>query len=113
MKILALDPIMTFIDKKLSIYRVHGSSMSHQRKKMRKGFIMAVKKQQKLFFHNKGMNILLKEQLKKIKWRYREESPFDRIWHRLSKTFHRAYVKSIPWPIQKICYRIMKGKFPA
>jgi glycosyltransferase involved in cell wall biosynthesis len=52
MKIFALNPVITFVDKKLSIYRVHGSSMSHQRKKMRKGFIMAVKKQQKLFFHN-------------------------------------------------------------
>lgn len=112
MKILALNPVITFIDKKLSIYRVHRESLSKNREKMRKGFVMAVKKQQKLFHDNKEISKLLKQQLRKVRRRYHEKSPLEKAWHTFSNSLHKVYSKSVPWPIQKICYRIVKGKFP-
>lgn len=112
MQVLALNPIIMFVDKRLSIYRVHVESMSKKREKMRKGFVMAVKKQQKLFHDNKGISRLLKQQLKKVKRRYPKKSPLEKAWHILSNSLHKVYSKSVPWPIQKICYRIVKGKYP-
>lgn len=101
MRILAFDPCVVHIDSKLAVYRVHATSMSHQRKEMGKGFLSAVRKQKKQLKDDHEVVELLNLQLVKIKKRYHFYLSTAAIWRQLNLVLRRVYERKVPWPIQK------------
>jgi glycosyltransferase involved in cell wall biosynthesis len=110
MKILRLQPRIFPVDDELAIYRAHTQSMSRQHKKMRDGFIAAVRNQKKRFKNDRVMQGLLDAQLAKIERRYQIPTHFakrrEAIKSKLQAKFRKLYCSIIPWPIQKVVTKI-------
>jgi hypothetical protein len=66
---------MIYLSEVLAVYRVHDDSMARDRPAMRRGFIRAIKKQQRFFWHDREVSRLLAAKLVATREYYRDHGP--------------------------------------
>lgn len=99
MQIFALDPLVFHIDEVLAIYRLHDDSICVDRGKLAIGFEKAIRKQQRIFEHDRAMRKILEAKMNEL----RSNQHFrDRGMALVRNRLARAYKRSTPWPIQKL-----------
>ena len=89
LRIFALKPSICYIDAKLAVYRFQSQSMCRDLRRMRRGFLMAIKKQRSSFAGDKVMQGLLDQKRREVFQVYREYAPFyplRRFVGRIAKT---------------------------
>ena len=81
MQIFACMPALGYVDEELAIYRVHPSSMCRNRGTMRRGFLKAIRKQQRLLRKNRELVLALKAKRREVKRAYADGGPFANLRH--------------------------------
>lgn len=99
MQIFATDPEVHLVDAPLAIYRLHGSSMCTDRSSMWAGFSKAIRKQQRVFKHDRIMRAILKRKFSEKRQAYHIQTRLERL------TCGRLR-QITPWPIQQVVHKI-------
>ncbi len=68
-------PFVFFVNKKLAVYRIRSTAMSYDKKKMKEGFLKAIKKQKELFPPNSYEHSLLRIRYNREKYGYGSINP--------------------------------------
>jgi glycosyltransferase involved in cell wall biosynthesis len=93
MSVLALNPRLIYINEKHAAYRLHDGASTRDMVSMRKGFLKAIRKQQRLFQHNPEMYEILARKAYAVKHLYRDYAPVRRVWL-LFTAWPRAFIVS-------------------
>ena len=80
MRIFACKPTLRYVDVKLAIYRIGSNSMCSNRAGMRKGFLAAIRKQQRLLRRNRVLVRALKTKRREIERVYADCKLSSKIW---------------------------------
>jgi len=75
MRILALKPVVLYIDRKLVIYRRHEASMVRDKDLMRSGFLQSLRKQRDLHRDNKELRWILGQRIRDLLGPEEKEPP--------------------------------------
>jgi len=76
MNILRYKPRVYFVEKELAIYRIGSSSMSRNYKQMKRGFLQAIKKQQRNYSFYSQESIMLKIKYMRVYFRITRQNRF-------------------------------------
>ena len=102
MNVFALSPKVVFIDRVLAYYRVSRDSRCSNRVKMRESYLKAINKQIQKHELNKDVVKKLHRRKKEINFLYRDVSPLVTMMERCHPKIKKAYIRIVPWRIQKI-----------
>ena len=103
MRLLAGRRTMVYLDEPLAIYRLHESSMCHNRPAMRRGFLQAIKKQRDLFKNDPEMAALFSEKLRLTRHHYGDSSPLSWL-----STIPSRYVFGAPVHLKALVARALR-----
>lgn len=98
-QIFSLNPIIKLTASTLAVYRINGSSMCVDHKKMEYGFCVAIRKQMNSFKGNADIHAKLSKKLNNTKIFYRKKR--WRLYYDRYLKYNHTYAKIVPWPIQK------------
>jgi glycosyltransferase involved in cell wall biosynthesis len=107
MRIFALTPVIKLTPGALAIYRICNTSMCVDRQQMYQGFSQAIRKQQRIFRNDPIMRRILKDKMQEIKKNYSSNRP-NSVMMNFRINAMRAYIKVMPWPIQKFIINISR-----
>lgn len=102
MQVFTLNPTVRYIDKKMAIYRIHTNGMCYDLRRMREGFLMAIRKQKKLLAHNITLKKLLQDKAKQIRYIYREVGFWGQMFKHAPQKVKNRSARFIPWRIQRM-----------
>ena len=71
MRVLTMKPSLFYVDEELAVYRILDSSMHSNYARMRRGFLQAIRKQQKLWRKNREMREILELKIEVTKGMYK------------------------------------------
>lgn len=99
MRLFATGPTTVYLDEPLVIYRKSKSSMSRDRRAMRRGFLQAIRKQRRLFKNDPDMVALFTEKLRRTRHAYGDASPWRWLSTIPSRSI-RALAVRAPGPVE-------------
>jgi len=101
MRVFALNPYISFLDKKMAQYRLRSNGMCKDQRKMRNGYLQAIRKQKKLLAHNKAVKKLLEDKEKEIRYIYHEVGFWGRLFRYVPCRMRNISVRYIPLKVQR------------
>jgi glycosyltransferase involved in cell wall biosynthesis len=96
MQILACDPKIYYVHETLAVYRYRAGSMCLDLRRMRKGFLKAIKKQNKLFRNDVEMQAVLSDKLRAVDEQYRDYSLPKHVIRQVRKNLATGSRRVIP-----------------
>ncbi len=101
MQVFSLIPSVMFIPAKMAYYCLRPDGMCSALSKMRKGFLMAIKKQKKVFASEWKMSSVLGKKELEIRELYQRHNPLCSILNRLPYPCRTIVQRLIPWRVQR------------